>query len=131
VISPSKGRYLHTGQHKHGINAHTDIHALSGIRTPIPAFERAKTAWPLCSAYCTLTTRNYNCNVAKITITHASLLSMLQPPLIVAWLQSSNNRYSSSPDGLRTAPPNRGLKTAVLCPWLPIQGPGPLFSDLL
>jgi hypothetical protein len=32
-ISPSKGRYLHTGQHKHTINAHTDIHALSGIRT--------------------------------------------------------------------------------------------------
>jgi hypothetical protein len=24
---------LHTGQHKHKINAHTDIHALSGIRT--------------------------------------------------------------------------------------------------
>jgi hypothetical protein len=33
VISPSQGRYLHTGQHKHRINAHTDIHALSGIRT--------------------------------------------------------------------------------------------------
>jgi hypothetical protein len=31
-ISPSHGRYLHTEQHKHGINAHnTDIHALSGI----------------------------------------------------------------------------------------------------
>jgi hypothetical protein len=29
VISPSQGRYLHTGQHKHRINAHTDIHALS------------------------------------------------------------------------------------------------------
>jgi hypothetical protein len=27
VISPSQGRYLHTGQHKHRINAHTDIHA--------------------------------------------------------------------------------------------------------
>jgi hypothetical protein len=33
VISPPQGRYLHTGQHKHIINAHTDIHALSGIRT--------------------------------------------------------------------------------------------------
>jgi hypothetical protein len=32
VISPSQGRYLHTGQHKHRINAHTDINALSGIR---------------------------------------------------------------------------------------------------
>jgi hypothetical protein len=26
VISPSQGRYLHTGQHKHRINAHADIH---------------------------------------------------------------------------------------------------------
>jgi hypothetical protein len=27
VISPSQGRYLHTEQHDHRINAHTDIHA--------------------------------------------------------------------------------------------------------
>jgi hypothetical protein len=33
VLSPSQGRYLHTEQHKHRINAYTDIHALSGIRT--------------------------------------------------------------------------------------------------
>jgi hypothetical protein len=32
-ISPSHGRYLHTGQHKHRIKAHSNIHALSGIRT--------------------------------------------------------------------------------------------------
>jgi hypothetical protein len=31
VISPSQGRYLHTGQHKHRINACTYISALSGI----------------------------------------------------------------------------------------------------
>jgi hypothetical protein len=31
--SPSQGRYLNTGQHKHRINTHTDIHTLSGIRT--------------------------------------------------------------------------------------------------
>jgi hypothetical protein len=36
-ISPSQGRYLHTGQHKHRINAHIDIHALSGIRTHDPS----------------------------------------------------------------------------------------------
>jgi hypothetical protein len=36
VISPSQGRYLHTGQYKRRINAHTDIHASSGIRTPDP-----------------------------------------------------------------------------------------------
>jgi hypothetical protein len=31
-ISPSQGRYLHTEQHKHRINAYTDIHALTEIR---------------------------------------------------------------------------------------------------
>jgi hypothetical protein len=36
VISPSQGHYLHTGQHKHIINAHTDIHALSEIQTHDP-----------------------------------------------------------------------------------------------
>jgi hypothetical protein len=37
VISPSQGRYLHTGQLKHIINAHTDIHALTGIRSYDPS----------------------------------------------------------------------------------------------
>jgi hypothetical protein len=36
VISPFQGRYLHTGQHKHRIKAHTDIHVWSGIRTHDP-----------------------------------------------------------------------------------------------
>jgi hypothetical protein len=35
-ISPSQGRYLRTGQHKHRINAQKNIHALSGIRTHDP-----------------------------------------------------------------------------------------------
>jgi hypothetical protein len=42
VISPSPGRYLHTGQHKHRINAHTNIHALSGIRTHVPNFRASE-----------------------------------------------------------------------------------------
>jgi hypothetical protein len=42
-ISPSQGRYLHTEQHKHRINAHnTDIHALSGIRTHDPSFQASE-----------------------------------------------------------------------------------------
>jgi hypothetical protein len=45
-ISQSEGRYLHTGQHKPRINAHTDIHALSGIHT----HERTKTLHTLNSA---------------------------------------------------------------------------------
>jgi hypothetical protein len=35
-ISPSQGRYLHTGRHKHRINAHR-LHASSGIRTNDPS----------------------------------------------------------------------------------------------
>jgi hypothetical protein len=38
-ISPSQGCYLHTGQHKHKINAHTNIHAFSGIRTHDPSLQ--------------------------------------------------------------------------------------------
>jgi hypothetical protein len=37
LIILSEGRYLHTRQHKHRINAHTDIYALSGIRTQDPS----------------------------------------------------------------------------------------------
>jgi hypothetical protein len=37
VISPSQDHYLHTGQHKHRINAHTNVHALSGIRIHDPS----------------------------------------------------------------------------------------------
>jgi hypothetical protein len=37
AMSPSLGRYLHTEQHKHRINAHTDIHALDSAATVIGA----------------------------------------------------------------------------------------------
>jgi hypothetical protein len=36
-INPWQGHYLHTGQQKHRINAHTDTHALSEIRTHDPS----------------------------------------------------------------------------------------------
>jgi hypothetical protein len=42
VIRPPQGRYLHTGQHKHGINTYTDIHALSGIPTHDPSVQASK-----------------------------------------------------------------------------------------
>jgi hypothetical protein len=41
-IGPSQGRYLNTGQHKHRINAHTDIHALNGILTHEPSVRASK-----------------------------------------------------------------------------------------
>jgi hypothetical protein len=37
IISTSQGLYLYTGQHKHRINAHTNIHASSRIRTYDPS----------------------------------------------------------------------------------------------
>jgi hypothetical protein len=37
VIRPLQGLYLNTGQHKHRINAHIDIHASCGIRTHDPS----------------------------------------------------------------------------------------------
>jgi hypothetical protein len=41
-ISPSQGRYLHTGQHKHKIYAKTGIHASSGIRTYDPSIRASE-----------------------------------------------------------------------------------------
>jgi hypothetical protein len=34
VISLSQGRYLHTGQHKHTINVHTNIHVFEWYSNP-------------------------------------------------------------------------------------------------
>jgi hypothetical protein len=45
-ISPSQGHYLHTEQHKHGMNAHK-IHALSGIRTQDLSFRVDEDGWSL------------------------------------------------------------------------------------
>jgi hypothetical protein len=41
-ISMSQGLYLQTGQHKHRINAHTDIHASSGIEDHDPSFRASE-----------------------------------------------------------------------------------------
>jgi hypothetical protein len=65
--------------------------------------------------YCILTTCNYNYvyNTTLITVTHTSLLSMLQPPLVVAQLQSPNKGYFWHPCSLRTALTNRRLETVL------------------
>jgi hypothetical protein len=47
VISQSQGLYLYTGQHKHRINAYTNIHASVGFEPTIPGSERAKTVHAL------------------------------------------------------------------------------------
>jgi hypothetical protein len=58
VISPSQGRYLHTGQHKHKINVDTNIGFLSGIRTHDPAFKREKVVNALDRAATVIGTRS-------------------------------------------------------------------------
>jgi hypothetical protein len=60
VISPSQGRYLHAGQHKHRINAYTDIPAFSGIGTHDPSVRASEDSsclrprghcdWPILSS---------------------------------------------------------------------------------
>jgi hypothetical protein len=54
VISPWKGRYLHTGQQKHRINAHTDFHAWSGIRIHVPSIRVSLTPRDHCNRLSTL-----------------------------------------------------------------------------
>jgi hypothetical protein len=51
-ISPSQGHYLHTGQHKHRINA--NIHTSSGIRTQDPSVWAGKDS----SCHCDRQSRN-------------------------------------------------------------------------
>jgi hypothetical protein len=46
VISPSQGRCLHAGQHKHSIRTHRHPCLGVGFETTIPASERAKTVYP-------------------------------------------------------------------------------------
>jgi hypothetical protein len=49
VISPLQGRWLHTGQHKHRINAYTQQTSMPwvGFEPTIPASERTKTVHAL------------------------------------------------------------------------------------
>jgi hypothetical protein len=49
VISPSRGRYLNTGQHKHRINAYTYQTSMLwvGFEPKIPVYEREKTVHAL------------------------------------------------------------------------------------
>jgi hypothetical protein len=61
VTTPSQGRYLNTGQHKYRINAHTDIPALSGIRTHDPIIRGSEDSSCLRPrGYCDRLCRNTN-----------------------------------------------------------------------
>jgi hypothetical protein len=91
VISPSQSRYLHTGQHKHRINAHTDIHALSGIRTLDPSVRAGEVSscfrrrGPLRSALLPLTETNFRWLTVVLEPHFLSFCSRL---MILQWMSA-------------------------------------------
>jgi hypothetical protein len=70
VISPSQGRYVHTGQHKHRINIQTSM-AQMWFEPTIPVFERAKTIHALDRAAQQVT-------IAALIYRHISTQHLLQ-----------------------------------------------------
>jgi hypothetical protein len=70
-ISPSQGRCLHTGQHKHRIKTHTDVHALSVIRTHDPSFWASEDSSGLTPrGHCDVRFQNPECYNVKISGTY-------------------------------------------------------------
>jgi hypothetical protein len=77
VISPSQGRYLHTRQHKHRINAHTDIHALNGIWTHNPRVQASEKS--SCLRPCGHCNQHYFIYLASASMIQTVSLLMTQP----------------------------------------------------
>jgi hypothetical protein len=76
--SPSQGRYLYKGQHKHRINTYTNIHALSGIRIHDPSVRAGEDGSCLtprshCDEQSVLGQWNYRCNVSLVLISIVDL----------------------------------------------------------
>jgi hypothetical protein len=87
VISPSQGRYLNTGQHKHRINAYThtpNTHAFSGIRTHDPSVQ---------ASYCDRLYGTYIIilSLRRLTFSRAAVCSVLcniRIQLLLTFLES-------------------------------------------
>jgi hypothetical protein len=115
------------------INTHTHIPMPRlGFEPTTPAFERAKPVHASQHGNCDRLNGHFQLgiasdyNVTQISISRTSLLSLLQSPLIVAWLQTSNKCYSSRSYGSKAALPNRWNHNVPFLTWSPSQGPGPL-----
>jgi hypothetical protein len=78
AISPSQGRYLHTGQHKHRINTQTSMPWV-GFEPTIATFEQAKTARPLWSAHQHLVINLFVIRVCHSVCESSSKLSLYTP----------------------------------------------------
>jgi hypothetical protein len=94
VISPSHGRYLYIGQHKHRKRIHTtNIHALSGIRTHDPSVRARKTVHAL---DCTATVTGSQLRTALKDKTHMSVQTKLDSFFKHALLRSKQAKLLSS-----------------------------------
>jgi hypothetical protein len=107
VISPSQGRYLHTGQHKHWINRiHTpNIHALSEIRTHDPSVRASEE-----SSCLTVPTH------VRVWLASPARLGSQWAKLVCMW--GATSRARPSPAGLARA--FSGARLAIgsyVCGW--------------
>jgi hypothetical protein len=77
VISPSQGRYLKTGQHKHREKAYTNIHVLSGIRTHDPSFRASEDSSCLRShCHCDQHSHTSNLTNFLVSVRHSTVLRL-------------------------------------------------------
>jgi hypothetical protein len=81
VISPSQDRYVHTGQHKHRINANTDMHSLNGLRTYGPSVRASEGSSCLrpcghCDGPSGFITMNYSTKWTSLSTTQGRFCSM-------------------------------------------------------
>jgi hypothetical protein len=87
VISPSQGRYLNTGQHKHRINAYTHKTSMMwvGFKPTTPASERAKTVHAL--------------DRPAIVTGSLNVITLIQPRIMEwVWLEPLMRRENFIPD---------------------------------
>jgi hypothetical protein len=114
-ISPSQGHYLHTGRHKHRINAYTDIHALIGIRTHDPSVWASEDSSCLRPHYqCDRSEfRTPCCWIYSRTLITLSIILIMLLPKITRWRRLSRThwwKFNHSP----VSNLKKGMSKAVL-----------------
>jgi hypothetical protein len=88
VISPSEGRYIRKGQHKHRINTYTaNIHVLSGIQTHDPSVRASEDSSCLrpCGC-CEWHLFSVPLNKKKVVLCHVCLYKYVCVPFASSWM---------------------------------------------
>jgi hypothetical protein len=106
-ISPSQGRYLHTGQHRHRINSQTCMPWV-GFEPTIPVFERAKTVHALDRA----ATSIISLYIILLLMQLVFVFSLL--PITVAAGSKAWNVFARSNTGVVGSNPTQGMRDCVL-----------------